>query len=121
MSKLYKQKLPLSLISKKIEVPQTKNNWSKAPAQTITIVDDYFKKFQEIVNLATGKVKSIFSMTSEWLEETKETQNLNLSEKSIAYLKIWKYLIEIQNWSSVNQLKLLLARYHKDIEVNTIF
>lgn len=116
MSKLCKQKLPQSLIPKKIELSQSKNNWSKVSGQTITTVDDFFKT-------ATGKVKSIFFVTSEWLEETKETketQNLNLSEKSIANLKIWKYLIEIQKWSSVNQLKLLLASYHKDIKVNTI-
>lgn len=116
---MYKQKLQPSLIPKKIEVSQI--NWSdKKLVQTDVIADEYFNKFYNTVNVAIDRVKNIFSPTSEWLEETKETQNSNSAEKSNVHLKIWKYLVESQSWSSVNQLKLLLARYHNDIKVISV-
>lgn len=120
MSKLFNKKLPQSLIPKQIEVLLSKDYGSKLnEIQNLTRIDDYFKRFKVTVNTVISKFKGIFSLTSDWLEEVKEAQNNSeLLEKNSVHLKIWKLLVEMEDLRSNNQLKLILARFHKDIKVS---
>lgn len=120
MSKLFNQKLPISIIPKPIEVTLWKDVGSKVKAmvQNTTRIEEFFKKFNTTIAIVAGKLRNIFSTNSEWLEEIKEAQHLEPSEKSFVYLKIWKFVIEWENLRTANQLKIILARFHLDIKVN---
>lgn len=120
MSKLYNQEIPISIIPKQIEVSLNKNVPSKMNVvQNSTKNFENIKKFSGAVKLFAGKVKSIFTTTSEWLEETKEANNMkSLENHNSVCLKIWKSLVEAENWRSAYQLKLIAAKFQTDIQVN---
>lgn len=120
MSKLFNQKLPISLIPKPIEVTLWKDVGSKVKVmvQNVSKIEEFFKQFNSTIATVAGKLRNIFSTNSEWLEDIKEAQNLELSEKSFIYLKIWKFVIKWQHLRFTNQLQLILARFHLDIKVN---
>lgn len=117
MAKLYNQKIPLGIIPKQIEVSLPRDNRSKAKfGQGISSTEDYSKKFNMIMDIIVTKVKSIFTAISEWIDEVRIADPV---EKNALYLKIWSFLVETENLRSSNQLKLILARFYKDIKVNT--
>lgn len=117
MSKLYNQKIPIGIIPKPIEValPRADTRSKAKFGQGISSTEDFFKKFNMIMDVIFAKVKSIHTLTSEWLDETR---NLETVEKNTMYFKIWSFLVETENWRSINQLKLISARFYKDIKVN---
>ncbi|VVC27324.1 Hypothetical protein CINCED_3A004966 [Cinara cedri] len=124
MSKLYNQEIPISIIPKQIEVSLNKNIPSKMNVvQNSNKNSENVKKFIGTVQLFAGKVKAIFTTTSEWLEETKEANNMkSLENLNSVYLKIWKSLVEAENWRSAYQLKLIAARFQTDIkEMESVF
>lgn len=117
MAKLYNQKIPLGIIPKQLEVSLPKDNKSKAKfGQGISSTEDYYKKFNMIMDIIVTKVKSMFTAISEWIDEVRITDQV---EKNTRYLKIWAILVETENLRSANQFKLILARFYKDIKVNT--
>lgn len=115
MSKLYNHKLPISLISKQVDISLNK---AEKIEQHQIILENYLKIFNTNMEVVVKKIKNIFSATSDWLDETKDANNIETLEKNYAYLKIWKFLVEMENWRSSDQFKLIMARFHKDITVN---
>lgn len=115
---LYNHKLPFTIIFDQIDISLfKKEKFEEGP----TIIDNYFKMFNANLEVVTKKIKSVFSTTCDWLDETKEVNNTeSVTKTNYAYLKIWKFLVEIVNWKSSDQFKLILARYHKDITVNCL-
>lgn len=122
MSRLINQKLINSLIPKQIEVPISKDYGVKInETRSTTKIEDYIKRFNVTTNIVINKMKAIFSVTCDWLEDIKEVQNSSEPlERNDMYLKIWKLLVEMENLKSGNQFKLILARFHKDIKVNYV-
>lgn len=117
MAKLYNQKIPFGIIPKQIEVSLPKDNKSKAKfGQGISSTEDFYKKFTVVIDLIVTKVKSIFTTIFEWIDEVSIADQV---EKNTPYLKLWAFLVETENWRSANQFKLILARFYKDIKVNT--
>jgi len=115
MSKLHNHRLPFSIITKQIDISSfKKEKFEEGP----TIVDNYIKMFNANLEQVIRKIKTVFSITCDWLDETKEINNTESLETNYSYLNIWKFLVEIVNWKSSDQFKLILARYHKDITVN---
>lgn len=118
MSKLYKQIIPTTLIPKHIDVVLIKEQGSRVNFASATVnVEDYRKKINATIKTVSKKTKGIFSLTSEWLEENKDTQNTDASENKIVYLKIWKSLVETESWRSNDQLKFIQNRFHEDFKV----
>lgn len=81
-------------------------------------VEDYYKTLKESAKLVANKVKGAFSATSEWLDEIKEADNSVSTEKNTLNLKAWMYLVKTLNWSTINQFKMILVRFRKDIKVS---
>jgi len=115
MSKLYKHKILLSVIQKQIDISILSKHDSKVKFQSTPVEDDY-KRFKETTQIVINKVKEIFSTTYDYLEETKEAQTSDTGINTV-YLKIWKFLVHSQNWSTVNQIRFILARFQTDIKV----
>lgn len=120
MSKLYNHDIPYSIIPAKIEVSLNKSVASKISiTRKMNKNMEIIKKFVDTVQLFSAKVRKMFSITSEWLEETKEANNMNISMiENPVYLKIWKSLIEAESWRSNYHLKLILEKFNMDIKVN---
>lgn len=118
MSKLINQKLINSLIPKHIEVSLSKEVKINEPTSN-TKIDEYYKRFNVTTNTVISKIKGIFSVTCDWLEDIKEVQNSSEPlETNYIYLKIWKLLVEMENLKSGNQFKLIVARFRKDIKAS---
>lgn len=120
MSKLFNKKLVSSVVSKKIEIPliTDQNQFRVKMVQNLISFENYLKIFDSAIKIVSDKMKSMFSKTSEWVDEIKEAQYSDFSEENSGYLKIWKYLVEMENRRSVNQLKLIIARFQRDIMVS---
>lgn len=119
MSKVYNKKLTISVIPTHIGVTLSKDLEFKVNKgmENLASVEYYFKWFDATITMVNSKIKTALKSTYEWLEEMKKVQSDNPLESSTAYLKIWKFLIDKENFRSADQLKLILARFHEDIKV----
>jgi hypothetical protein len=126
MSKLYNQIVPLSIIPKFINVSSLKKILKKDQTsnirvnvtQNVTSVDENYNMFKSTINAVADKIKLIFSTILKWLEKVKQALNSESIEKDTTYLKVWTFLIKMEDRKSTNQFKIILDQFTTDIKVN---
>jgi len=118
MSKVYNKKLTASVIPNHIGVTLSKEQEFKAKgAEQVASVEYYFKWFDATLIMVNNKLRATLKLTYEWLAEMKKIHSANPLESSSVYLKIWKFLMDKENFRSADQLKLILNRFYEDIKV----
>ncbi|XP_015363135.1 PREDICTED: uncharacterized protein LOC107161292 [Diuraphis noxia] len=117
MSKVYNKKLTASVIPNHIGVTLSKEQDFKSKGvEQVASVEYYFKWFEATITMVNNKLRGTLKLTYEWLAEMKKTHSANPIESSSVYLKIWKFLIDKENFRSADQIKLILTRFHEDIK-----
>ncbi|XP_025198187.1 uncharacterized protein LOC112596641 [Melanaphis sacchari] len=117
MSKVYNKKLTLSIIPNHIVVSLSKEQEFKSKGvEQMASVEYYYKWFDATVIMVQNKLRGTLKSTYEWLAEMKKIHSENSLESSNIYLKIWKFLVDKENFRSIDQLKLILTRFHEDIK-----
>lgn len=118
MSKVYNKKLTASVIPHHIGVTLSKDQEFKSKGvEQVASVEYYLKWFDATINMVNNKLRGTLKLTYEWLAEMKKIHSANPLESNSVYLKIWKFLIDKENFRSADQLKLILNRFHEDIKV----
>jgi len=118
MSKVYNKKLTASVIPNHIGVTLSKEQDFKSKGvEQMANVEHYFKWFEATITMVKNKLGGTLKLVYEWLAEMKKTHSANPLESSSVYLKIWKFLIDKENFRSADQIKLILTRFHEDIKV----
>jgi len=118
MSKVYNKKLTASVIPNHIGVTLSKEQDFKSKGvEQVASVEYYFKWLEATTAMVNNKLRGTLKLTYEWLAEMKKTHSANPLESSSVYLKIWKFLIDKENFRSADQIKLILTRFHEDIKV----
>jgi len=118
MSKVYNKKLTTSVIPNHIVVSLSKEQEFKAKGvEHLASVEYYLKWFDATLIMVSSKLRGTLKATYEWLAEMNKAHNETSLESSTVYLKIWKFLIDKENFRTADQLKLIFSRFHEDIKV----